>query len=268
VEVSELRDIILSATERSLVLGDEVCSGTESMSATALVASTLEHLDSVGTHFMFDTHLHDLMKVGFLPRPGIAVWHLRVQNIGGKLIYDRTLQPGSGSCTYGLEVARAMGIPLTLIDRAHEIRRILSGETANGAKSTWNSEILRKSCEMCGSPILKDLEVHHITPRSEGGNNRLRNLIVLCEGCHDKEHSGGPTVGELQMTSEGLTRTVSETSMKSTKVKTKWNEEEMESIRATIKQFEGRPITRVVLALDEKGIKITPGQLRSLSQGV
>ena len=46
VEIAELRDILSQSTDRSLVLGDEVCSGTESMSATALVAATLEHLDT------------------------------------------------------------------------------------------------------------------------------------------------------------------------------------------------------------------------------
>ena len=271
VEISELRDILAQATDRSLVLGDEVCSGTESMSATALVASTLEHLDEKGCHFMFATHLHDLMKVPrLLPRPGIAVWHLRVQRTPeGKLIYDRTLQAGSGSCTYGLEVARAMGIPLKLLDRAHEIRRALGGEVAatDAPKSLWNPNIQRKACEVCGDPIVKELEVHHILPRAEGGSNELRNLVVLCERCHDKHHAGQLEVGELRQTSEGLERSTtvfSEVAAPVKKKAPKWTEEQMETIRTAINKFSGRPLTRICLELEEVGIHIKPAQLKGL----
>ncbi|NDJ15275.1 MAG: hypothetical protein EBY17_29525 [Acidobacteriia bacterium] len=270
VEISELRDILAQATDKSLVLGDEVCSGTESMSATALVASTLEHLDEKGCHFMFATHLHDLMKVPrLLPRPGIAVWHLRVQRTPeGKLIYDRTLQAGSGSCTYGLEVARAMGIPLKLLDRAHEIRRALGGEVAatDAPKSLWNPNIQRKACEVCGDPVVKELEVHHILPRAEGGSNDLRNLVVLCENCHDKHHAGQLEVGELRQTSEGLERstTVFSVSAPAKKKAPKWTEEQMETIRTAIQKFSGRPLTRICLELEEVGIHIKPAQLKGL----
>jgi len=268
VEISELRDILAQATEKSLVLGDEVCSGTESMSATALVASTLEHLDEKGCHFMFATHLHDLMKVPrLLPRPGIAVWHLRVQRTPeGKLIYDRTLQAGSGSCTYGLEVARAMGIPLKLLDRAHEIRRALGGEVAatDAPKSLWNPNIQRKACEVCGEPVVKELEVHHILPRAEGGSNELRNLVVLCERCHDKHHAGQLEVGELRQTSEGLERSTTVFTAPVKKKVPKWTEEQMETIRTAINKFSGRPLTRICLELEEVGIHIKPAQLKGL----
>ena len=266
VEISELRDILAQSTGRSLVLGDEVCSGTESMSATALVASTLEHLDTKGCHFMFATHLHDLMKVPkFLPRPGIAVWHLRVQRTAeGKLIYDRTLQPGSGSCTYGLEVARAMGIPFSLLERAHEVRRALGGEAAvtDAPKSCWNASIQRRACEVCGEAVVKDLEVHHIVPREAGGSNDLRNLVVLCERCHDKHHAGELEVSELRQTSEGLERSTVVGQKKKSAAAARWTVEQMEAIRAALLKFKERPLTRVCLELEEEGIHIKPVQLK------
>lgn len=262
VEISELRDILQQATDRSLILGDEVCSGTESVSATALVASTLEHLDTQGCHFIFATHLHDLMKVpGFLPRPGISVWHLRVQRVEGKLVYDRTIQPGSGSPTYGLEVAHAMGIPLNILERAHTIRRSLSGEAAitDAPKSTWNSNIVRHVCEICKCKIVNELEVHHINQRSEGGDNQLRNLVVLCERCHDLHHAGKLDIGPLQMTSEGLERS---TVTRETSVAAKWTEEEIETIFSAVARFRGRPLLRACLFLEENGIRITQTQLK------
>ena len=278
VEVAELRDILSLATARSLVLGDEVCSGTESTSATSLVASTLEHLDSIGSHFMFATHLHDLMKVpGFLPRPGIGVWHLRVQRTAdNKLIYERTLQRGPGESTYGLEVARAMGLPLTLLDRAHEIRRALAGETTaqSAPQSRWNSGICRQTCERCKKGIVNTLEVHHITPRCEGGGNELRNLVVLCEQCHDEHHAGAFDIGELRMTSEGPQREISEsgtvvtnmTSATKRSKQSKWTEEEEDIITATIQKF-GNRWKRIATELGTLGIEITDIQAKRFSLG-
>jgi DNA mismatch repair protein MutS len=268
VEVGELRDILQLATERSLVLGDEVCSGTESISATALVASTLEHLDGLGAHFIFATHLHDLLKVpGLLPRPGIGVWHLRVlQDASGKLIYDRTLQSGSGNSSYGLEVAKAMGLPLTLMQRAYEIRKTLEGSVhlSEAPRSSWNTQIARERCEVCGSQTVNALEVHHITPRSEGGSNTLRNLVVLCERCHDDHHRGDLSIGELRQTSEGLERETVRTEA-TTPGKSKTPErsvEEIETITTTLERFKGRPVARLVSALEQSGISMTPAEVK------
>lgn len=276
VEVKELADILKLSTERSLVLGDEVCSGTESYSATSLVAATLEHLEAKGAHFMFATHLHDLLKVpGLLDLPGISVWHLRVIREGGKLIYDRTLQPGSGSATYGLEVARAMGLPVELMNRAYAIRRQLGGEAAadEAPSSSWNTGIKRQACEHCGAAVVRDLEVHHIDERANGGGNHIRNLVVLCEKCHDKHHSKEIEILPLTQTSEGPERVdVASLASFSERIKiatiapvkkAKWTEDEIETIKATVNQLQGRPVQRIATELQETHrILITAPQLK------
>jgi DNA mismatch repair protein MutS len=283
VEISELRDILNLATHRSLVLGDEVCSGTESLSATSLVASVIEHLDQKGAHFLFATHLHDLMKIpGFLPRPGVAVYHLKVDRTpDGKLIYDRRLQPGSGHASYGLEVALAMGIPHAILERAHSIRRGLEGEVSvrEAPSSSWNTQIQRRECEVCGSRSVRDLEVHHIVPRSEGGNNTLRNLVVLCETCHDKHHAGELEIGELRQTSEGLERstvgpgsTATATGTSSVKKggvrkgKREFSEDELEIIRSVMEKHGNRTVPRIQLALGEHGLHLTPTQVKAFQK--
>ena len=268
VEVGELRDILQLATERSLILGDEVCSGTESLSATALVASTLEHLDGLGAHFIFATHLHGLLQVpGLLPRPGIGVWHLRVhREASGKLVYDRSLQEGPGASSYGLDVAKAMGLPLTLMERAFAIRRALEGSVtlSEAPRSSWNTQIAREQCEVCGHAAVRDLEVHHRTPRAEGGGNELRNLVVLCETCHDDHHRGNLSIGELKQTSEGLEReTVRTESITISKAKAhERSVEEIETINATLETFKGRPVGRLVTALEQAGITMTPAEVK------
>ena len=268
VEVKELADILKLSSSRSLVLGDEVCSGTESCSATALVAATLENLEAKGTHFMFATHLHDLLKVpGLKDLSGISVWHLRVIQIDGKLIYDRTLQPGSGSSTYGLEVAKAMGLPTELMTRAYSIRRQLGGFAAadEAPRSLWNSAIQRQACENCGSAIVRDLEVHHIQERGRGGGNHVRNLVVLCELCHDKHHAKEIDIHPLTQTSEGLERIAISTTILHTHAK--WTEGEIETINSTVKYLQGRPIQRIATELQEvHGIRATVSQIKKFLQ--
>jgi DNA mismatch repair protein MutS len=245
VEVAELSDILRLSTDRSLVLGDEVCSGTESSSATALVAATIESLEKKGTHFMFATHLHDLLKVKGFPRPGVAVWHLRViTQPDGKLIYDRSLQPGPGSATYGLEVAKAMGLPFELIQRAHEIRRGLEGITTvqDAPKSIYNAQIQRQACEVCKNPMASQLEVHHIEEQAKGGSNQLRNLIVVCESCHDKHHNGTIEISPLTQTSYGLERFSHSVEPVSPKPKVLANEE---LIREVIAKNRGKVPNRI-----------------------
>jgi len=261
VEIGELRDILEAADDRSLVLGDEVCSGTESISATSLVAATLEHLDTRGSHFLFATHLHDLLKVpGLLDRRGISVFHLRViRTLEGKLIYDRTLLPGSGSSTYGLEVAKAMGLPFPFMERAYSIRNQIGGERS--AQSSWNSAVFRKSCELCGCTIASELEVHHIEHREDGGSNAPRNLAVVCKACHHKHHDEGMEIPPLQQTSEGAERiSVSSPSVKASKASR--SDDEMKVITSTVERFKGRPPERIAAALQEEGIIIKAAELK------
>ena len=266
VEIGELRDILEGADDRSLVLGDEVCSGTESISATSLVAATLEHLDERGAHFLFATHLHDLLKVkGCIQRPGIAIFHLRViRTLEGKLIYDRTLQPGSGSSTYGLEVAKAMGLPFSFIERAHSIRGEIGGEQT--LQSSWNAQVFRQKCEVCGETNASQLEVHHIEHREDGGSNEPRNLAVVCSKCHHDHHDEGMEIAPLQQTSEGAQRiSVSVPSPQRTSQATR-SDDEMKVIISTLERFRGRPAARILAALDIEGIHMKPAELKRYQQ--
>jgi len=288
VEVTELSDILRLATNRSLVLGDEVCSGTESSSATALVAATIETLQAKGTHFMFATHLHDLLKVPGLCEK-VAIWHLRVITMpDGKLVYDRSLQPGSGSSSYGLEVAKAMGLPFEIIQRAHEIRRGIEGTATiqDAPKSRYNSQIQRRVCEMCGSHDVRQLEVHHIEEQAKGGSNKQRNLAVLCEKCHDDHHNKKIEVSPLTQTSEGLERIAIASGSASAEPAPSFGLEHINTVPAQtsfglekfthipkdtntelIKQIvlknQGRPAQRISTILQEEhGIKMSPAQLK------
>jgi len=254
VEMSELRDILRNATPYTLVLGDELCAGTESISAQALVASGIQWLSERNTKFIFATHLHDLPKLIDMKKERVEVWHLHVDYdpVTKKLVYDRSLRSGSGSTLYGLEVARAMDLPYEFIEQALINRHRINDTTTqeNARSSSWNREIIRRECEICKKQIQSELEVHHLQERSSAINGKLddgthmnekRNLIVICQKCHDDIHSGKMEIGEMKTTSEGPDREIriTETEEKEEKrsKKSKWSEDELETIKNTLLKY-------------------------------
>ena len=254
VEISELRDIFMRADSRTLVLGDELCSGTESVSATALVAAGIQFLAKKSSRFVFATHYHDLFKIPEIATlKGLAVWHLRVRHdqAADILIYDRTLSPGPGSTLYGIEVAKALNIPDEILEDAIRFRKTLQGASTTATNtSAWNSNITVRECEMCGSQIRKDLEVHHIRPRVEASietrsfsdglaRDSIRNLIVVCEGCHDAHHNGTNPISPLSDTSVGPRRIMQLNNTEEIKPqkKTKLSAEELEIVQNTIHEY-------------------------------
>lgn len=283
VEMSEMRDILRAADEWTLVLGDELCSGTESVSAKALVAAGILWLSERRSTFLFATHLHGLADV--LPEPasiGLRIWHLKViyDAVNRRLIYERTLSDGPGSSLYGLEVARAMNVPAAFLDMALTIRRRLCGSVADeeARSSSWNAAVKRRVCELCGSDRVADLEVHHIRERAAGGSNEARNLMVLCEGCHDRHHSApqeSAASKPLQMTSDGLERVVAAPSISSdpspppTIGKGKWSDEDRATILKVLATYPNLPAKQLVFRLKHnEGIEISEGSLRKFKNAV
>ena len=279
VEVSELRDIFQRASQSSLVLGDELCSGTESVSATSLVAAGVKYLHLKQARFVFATHLHDLMSIPSIASlPGLGIWHLRVHYDAATdtLIYDRTLHKGPGGTLYGLEVARAMHLPFEILQEAHAFRTQLLGETSqtDAKGSSWNANVMRKECELCKHPIVRDLEVHHIQQRAEAKDkhfsdgskmNDVRNLIVVCQSCHDKHHAGELEIGPQKQTSKGPQREVT-VSPKQTKEKhSKWSADERVIIEQYLKKFYHLPLARIAYDLEQQEhIKISRASLQKM----
>lgn len=294
VEMSELRDILRNANEYTLVLGDELCAGTESTSAQALVASGIQWLAKKNSKFIFATHLHDLPKLINTKELGVEVWHLHVDYdpVTKKLTYDRSLRPGSGSTLYGLEVARAMDLPFEFVENALKNRHMLIGSTnqQNALVSSWNTEIIRKECEICKTNIISELEVHHIEAREHAINNILsdgthmndkRNLITICKKCHDDVHAGKYEINSIKITSEGQEREIIKKDNSTQELykeisfndklngklskKGKWSEEQMNIIIQTLKTYSTLSLKSIRGHLYSKhGIEISEGVLSKI----
>ena len=279
VEMSELRDIFQTADDSTLVLGDELCAGTESISATAIVAAGIEWLHKSGSRFVLATHLHDLTKLKRITGlQDLAIWHLHVEYNRARdiLIYHRELKPGSGSSMYGLEVANALHLPRDLIDNAFSIRRELLNETSieDSTTSSWSSDLVKRSCVKCGS--FSDLHVHHLQERHEAttqGRNadgtdlhHPRNLAVLCVKCHQEEHNTTIQLGPVIDTSEGPKQSIIKNP--SAKKKIPFTKEQIDVIRET-KNTSNLPFRLLSFKLErEHGIIITEKQLKILESSI
>jgi DNA mismatch repair protein MutS len=284
VEMVELRDILKYADSGSIVLGDELCAGTETRSAEAIVTAGIEWFAVRDVKYIFATHLHGLLDIlSDHSALKLQIWHLRVVYDAAKrrLMYERHLRCGAGSSLYGLEVARALDLPVDFIESAHKIRRKLIGSAAEeeATASNWNAHIVRRVCEQCSHPITNDLEVHHIKPRCKADGNvfrdtglqrdDLRNLIVVCQTCHDKHHAGLLDIGPIVQTSDGPVRLSTEGSTietaKSAEQKGKWTSEQMQQIREVIKEHPIMPPKYIVYKLNnEYDIQISEATIRKI----
>lgn len=216
VEMLELKNILNRCDSRSLILGDELCAGTEGISAISIVAAGIDALQQSQSTFIFATHLHELLDLEFIrEEPSIQVSHMHIEldPLSGKIIYDRTLKDGNGSHIYGLEVCRFLKMTDSFLEKAHEVRKRIQKQPLyliEPKVSRYNPQMYVSSCSLCGKPAS---ETHHIKQQKDADKDGyighmhkddLSNLLVLCETCHLEQHLGKKKVQGLQMTSEGV----------------------------------------------------------------
>jgi DNA mismatch repair protein MutS len=123
VEMTETALILNSATRRSLIVLDEIGRGTATFDGLSLAWAVIEHIQSrIQAKTIFATHYHELTELAGL-LPGIRNLHVTVKETGNRIIFLRTVEAGPADRSYGIEVARLAGIPVTVTERAREILR-------------------------------------------------------------------------------------------------------------------------------------------------
>jgi DNA mismatch repair protein MutS len=226
VELEELLSMIQRCDDKTLVLGDEMCRGTEVASANAMVYSTLEHLLEKKTLFVAATHLHGIADKVEQNLKKVGIFHMEVTfDSDQNAIYDRKLKIGIGSNLYGLEIAKSMRFPKDFIARAIRFRSNELEEakftrpplqTQNTGykrdseiprctirKSRYNAKKTLQKCECCGYKPTDSrslpLDTHHIEFQCNADHegfhgsqhkNALHNLVCVCKQCHCKIHKG------------------------------------------------------------------------------
>lgn len=213
VELKELRTILRNSDEKTLVLGDELCRGTESQSGTGITVATILHLIKKKSSFIFSTHMHhlpDIEQIKSISTNILRICHLSVScdKNTKNLIYDRKLQDGPGQSIYGIEVAKSLNLDSEFIKTANMIRRQvadINNKLFSTNKSRYNSKVYIDSCSICGKNGNSEskngvLHTHHIREQKEADEhgfidnfhkNSIFNLLVLCQDCHIHLHKNG-----------------------------------------------------------------------------
>jgi DNA mismatch repair protein MutS len=213
VEMMELRSIFHLSDENSLILGDELCSGTETLSAISIISKSLDNLSKKKASYIITSHLHQLNDVPIVKQiSNLNVYHLKINYEKGILIYDRKLNKGSGPQIYGLKVCEAMGLPSEFIKGANAILISLTTDTSitTTKVSHYNSDVFINDCKICNK---KAEETHHIKEQylADSNNmidnhhkNKKHNLVPLCKQCHDKVTYGNLKIYGWKDTSIGI----------------------------------------------------------------
>ncbi|MFH1873776.1 MAG: DNA mismatch repair protein MutS [Pseudomonadota bacterium] len=130
VEMSEASIILNQATNRSLIIIDEIGRGTSTFDGLSIAWAVAEYLhDQVKARTLFATHYHELTELA-LTKPGIKNFNIAVKEWNEEIIFLRKLVPGGTSHSYGIQVAKLAGLPDQVIKRSQEVLRNLeAGES-------------------------------------------------------------------------------------------------------------------------------------------
>lgn len=225
VEMVELKAIWNRADKKTLVIGDEVCRGTEHVSGNAIVATTILKLVDVDATFIFATHLHDIIKLKRIKElTTVKAFHLTVEHdhVTDELIFDRQLKEGSGPEVYGITVAKYLIQNSDFIKTANEIKDELLGykdQLQQTTTSKYNNNVFVHECHVCQAKLkfiegVSTLDTHHINHQKDCidgfvlnkehlKKNSSANLVVLCKSCHNKVHDGSLKIDGYMLTSSG-----------------------------------------------------------------
>ena len=206
VEILELKIILDKKDKHSLILGDELCHGTEIDSAVGINIACLEELYDAKSSFIFATHLHELVRFKEITeKPFLSLKHISVvyDEESGTLLYERKLLDGNGSSLYGLEVAKYLKLDREFINKALHIRnkhnKLTMGDNLSVLEKPLNhynkNKLNNSLCEYCKER--KASETHHMQYQEMANDNNyithfhknhMANLINLCKECHDEIH--------------------------------------------------------------------------------
>nr|XP_061801980.1 DNA mismatch repair protein MutS-like [Nerophis lumbriciformis] len=121
VEMNETALIVNNATDKSLVILDEIGRGTATFDGLSIAWSVAEHLhDQVQCRTLFATHYHELCDLA-ATKKSVANFNVAVREWNDDIIFLRKILPGQADKSYGIQVARLAGLPKNILDRAKEI---------------------------------------------------------------------------------------------------------------------------------------------------
>jgi DNA mismatch repair protein MutS len=170
VEMTEVAEILKSATSKSLIILDEIGRGTSTYDGMAIARAVLEHCADkrkLGAKTLFSTHYHELTVLES-ETPGIKNYSISAKKRGGDIIFLRKIVPGGADDSYGIEVASLAGVPEAVIRRAKAVLSALeTGRTAETSKPERSEDGQMTLQDLSGSVIAETLnktDLNTLTP--------------------------------------------------------------------------------------------------------
>lgn len=179
VEMVETAHILRTATQRSLILLDEIGRGTSTYDGLSIAWAIAEHIHDctrLGARTLFATHYHEMTNLE-QQRTGVRNYRVAVQERGGDVVFLRKIVAGKADRSYGIHVAKLAGLPTDVIDRAQAV--LCQLEQPESAYSEYLQEHPSKSAHPLPQPHpiideVKQIDLFSITPLD--AMNRLAEL--------------------------------------------------------------------------------------------
>lgn len=176
VEMSEVADIVKHATQRSLVILDEVGRGTSTFDGISIAQSVAEFIaepKQVGCKTLFATHYHELIELENMI-PGVKNYSVAVKRHGDGIRFLRKIVRGGVDESYGIEVAKLAGLPVKILKRAKELLSAL--EAKNASDETYKAS---KDEQISFDSISETTAIERLrkTNIAELNDKELRELI-------------------------------------------------------------------------------------------
>ena len=166
VEMSEVANILKEATEKSLLILDEIGRGTSTYDGMSIARAVIEYIadrKKLGAKTLFSTHYHELTELEELI-PCVKNYNVAVKKRGEDIVFLRRIIPGGVDESYGIEVSKLAGIPRWVIDRAYEVLSSLEeGQTVSEAKVKTRAK-----------PKEESEQLYFIDEKAEAIKKRLR----------------------------------------------------------------------------------------------
>ena len=168
VEMSEVATILANATDKSLVVLDEIGRGTSTFDGLSIAWSVVEYISNKNkSKTLFATHYHELTELeGVLE--GVKNYKIDVQELDERIVFLRKIVRGGANKSFGIEVARLAGVPAEVLERAKEISQNLEALNQKLDISIFKEreEKAKQNNKLALSILstIKDIDMNRISP--------------------------------------------------------------------------------------------------------
>ena len=174
VEMSEVANIIMNATKKSLLILDEIGRGTSTYDGMSIARAVLEYVADkkrLGAKALFATHYHEMTVLEQII-DGVKNFNIAVKKRGDDITFLRRIVPGGADDSYGIEVAKLAGIPDSVINRAKEILKELSFDYPSNINMVSKNTVFEDSDQLSLIPDsnnvvcdkLRSIDLNTLTP--------------------------------------------------------------------------------------------------------